>query len=104
MPLFETAGNGNLFPATSTVTTASVNSSATATTLLAANTNRRGATIYNNSTQILYINLAATVNATTNFLVALNPKAYFELPFTYTGVISGIWAAANGTANIAEFI
>jgi hypothetical protein len=32
------------------------------------------------------------------------PGAYFEVPANYTGVISGIWAAATGNARVTEYV
>lgn len=58
--------------------------------------------IYNNSTQVLYVNLGATATTTTAFVVALAAGAYYEVPFGYTGSVTGIWASANGSAQVTE--
>lgn len=87
-------------PGTSEV--ASVASSASNTTLLPANTNRLGATVYNDSTQVLYLKLGATAT-TSSYTVQLGANDYVEIPFGYTGIIDGIWAAANGNARVSEF-
>lgn len=80
-----------------------VNDTASSTTLLAANTARKGATIWNDSTAILYLKLGATAS-TTSFTVKLNQDDYYEVPFGYTGIIDGIWASdASGAARIVEF-
>jgi len=89
-----------------TNTTATVASSATVVTLIASNANRLGATIYNDSTAILYVKLGATAS-TSDFTVALSPLTssiggYFEVPFAYTGIITGIWASATGNARVGE--
>lgn len=110
LPVTTTAGAGN---ATSTVTRVAAN--AANVTLLAANANRQGATIWNNSNQPLYIKLGTTANigaGTESFTAALaaitaSPVAiggYYEVPFRYTGRIDGIWllADANGEALIDE--
>lgn len=82
----------------------SVASSATAVTILAANANRKGASISNTSTAILYLLLATgTATATTSHTVQLASNTYYEVPFGYTGIITGIWASANGSANVTEF-
>lgn len=88
------AGNAN-----SSVT--SVASSATSVTLIASNANRKGATIYNNSTKKLYVKLGATAS-TTSFSVLLFANAYWEVPAFYTGVVDGIWDAVNGAALVTE--
>jgi len=76
------------------------------TTVLAANTARLGATITNNGTAIMYINLG-TAAASNRFTATLAPLAsgiasYYEVPFRYTGVITGSWSAANGSAYVVE--
>lgn len=82
-------------------TATSVNSSATSVTILEANVARKGATIWNNSTADLYLDFDAAAS-TSDFAVKLSAGGYFELPFDYTGVISGIWSAANGAALVRE--
>jgi hypothetical protein len=93
--------------ASATGTTTSVAGSASAVTILAANTNRLGATISNDSTAILYLLLGTGTASATNYTVALDQKgsvaAYFEVPFDYTGIITGIWASAVGSARVTEF-
>jgi len=102
MPVYQTTNNGNAFPTTSNATQSIVPAVTTSTVLLAANTVRRGATIFNDSTATLYVNFGATANPTDNYVVPLDSKAYYEVPFAYTGVISGIWSAVNGNAQIYE--
>ncbi|MDM9580917.1 hypothetical protein [Nostoc sp. GT001] len=84
-----------------TSTPATVASSATSVTILAANSSRKGATIWNDSTANLFIEFGATA-ATNAFTAKLSAGGYFEVPFNYTGVISGIWSAANGSALVRE--
>jgi len=72
--------------------------------ILAANAARKGATIANNTGAILYLkfDVIGTTSAT-SFTVRLAANAYYEVPFQYTGAISGIWASAGaGTALISE--
>lgn len=85
--------------ATGTVTV--VASIITTSTILAANVNRKGATIYNDSTKILYLTLAATTTLTA-YTVQLAKQSYYEVPYHYTGIISGLWSAANGSAVVTE--
>lgn len=89
-----------------TTSVTSVASSATNVTLLAANVNRTGASIFNDSTQNLFVKLGATASAT-SFTVRLVPNAYYELPLNaksepYRGIVDGIWANANGNARVTE--
>ena len=86
--------------ATGTVT--SVASNAASVQLLAANTSRLGVSVYNNSTQILYLKCGTTASAT-DFTVEMAPEEYWEAPYGYTGRIDGIWASANGAALVTEF-
>jgi hypothetical protein len=93
----------NFNPVTSgTATPTSVASSTTSVSLLASNSNRKGATIWNNSTANLFVEFGATASATA-FTFRLDPQGYVEIPFGYTGAISGIWSTANGTALVREF-
>jgi hypothetical protein len=85
----------------STTSVSSVAASASSVALLASNTNRLGATIYNDSNQTLYVQLGATAS-TTSFVVKMNKDDYYEIPFNYTGVINGIWSSASGSARIVE--
>ena len=86
-----------------TATLTNVASSATPVSLLASNTSRLGAIIFNDSTQVLYVKFGATASAT-SFTYKLNAGDTLELmqfPI-YTGAIDGIWASANGNARITE--
>jgi hypothetical protein len=75
---------------------------ATATTpLLAENPARKGATIWNNSNNTLFIDLGATAAATA-YTAKLISGGYYELPFGYTGAISGIWDGTNGNCFVRE--
>ncbi|MCC5635650.1 hypothetical protein LC593_07255 [Nostoc sp. CHAB 5844] len=85
----------------STATPTSVTSSTTNTTIVAANSNRKGGTIWNNSTAKLYIEFGVTAS-TSAFTAVLEAGGYYEIPFNYTGVISGVWASANGSALVRE--
>lgn len=96
--------NGAVFtrerPATTTAVT-SVAASATSVTLLALNAARRGATIYNDSSALLYLKLGATAS-TTSFTVKMAAESYYEVPTGYSGVIDALWASATGSARISE--
>lgn len=80
-----------------------VASSATSVTVLASNANRLGASVYNDSTQILFLLLTTggTASATV-YTVQMVAGAYYEVPFGYTGALIGIWASANGNARVME--
>lgn len=84
-----------------TATLSNVSGSASSVTLLASNANRRGATIQNDSSAVLYVKFGATAS-TTSYTVKMVADSYYEIPFGYTGIIDGIWASATGSARITE--
>lgn len=88
--------------ASATGTQSNVASSATAVTVLASNALRLGATIFNDSTQILYLILSATTPTSSVHTIQMSAGAYYEVPFGYRGVVQGIWASANGSARVTE--
>lgn len=88
----------------STGTQSSVAASATSVLILAKNTGRQGALIYNDSTQVLYLLLANDTASTSNFSVKVSPDDTFVLDERdYTGAVYGVWAAAAGNARVTEF-
>jgi hypothetical protein len=90
-------------PASATATLANVAGSASSVTVLAANTERKGVVIHNDSTAILYLKFGTTASAT-SFSYKLNGGETFEsaMPVVYTGIITGIWASATGAARVTE--
>lgn len=92
--------------ASSIATQTSVASSATSVTLLGSvNRKRKRLFIANTSTAILYLKLCgetiSAATATTAHSIQMAANTNIEL-VAYTGTISGIWASANGQANITE--
>jgi len=87
-----------------TATTTQVADSASSVQILAANTSRLGATIFNDSTAALYVKMGTTASAT-DYTIRLIQYEYFKVPFGYTGRIDGIWASdpGDGAARITEF-
>lgn len=91
-------------------TVADTNSS---TTILAANTDRRGATFQNTSSAILYLRFdGGTATATTGHSVQIAANGHYEMPTfdhygkatCYTGLVTGIWASdSTGSCNITEW-
>lgn len=91
-----------------TATRSSINDVATSSTVLAANTARKGASFVNASTSLLYLKYGITATATTGHDVQIGSNEYFELPEyngqVYKGRIDGIWSAdASGSVNIVEY-
>ena len=93
--------------AAATATLANVNGSATSVTLIASNANRQGATIVNDSVDILYVKFgsAATATSYSYYLQGTvnGVPSTLEVPFGYTGIITGIWANATGAARTTEY-
>lgn len=85
-----------------TATLTQVASSATTVVLVAANTNRKGLYIYNDSTAILYVAFAGTAS-TSVYSFQLPAQGFYEMPAPiFVKTISGIWTAANGNAILTE--
>jgi hypothetical protein len=88
--------------ATSSVT--SVSASNTSVTLLATNSNRKMAIIFNESVSVLFLKFG-TVATTSSYTVKIQPGGYYEFPENvYTGECDGVWQNndANGYARITE--
>lgn len=89
-----------------TATLANVSGAASSTTLIAANANRLGAAIVNDSSAILYVKLGSSASSTSYTVMLAGTvssiAAYYEVPFGYTGIITGIWASATGNARVTE--
>ncbi|BAY74183.1 hypothetical protein NIES25_51630 [Nostoc linckia NIES-25] len=97
-------------PATSGVATpTSVAVSNTMQTILADNSNRKGATIWNYSNAPLCIDFGNSVSKTV-FAYRISAGGYYEIPFGYTGIVSGIWddtgllLGTGGKALVRELI
>lgn len=99
---------GLVMTSSSTATVTTVASAAVSTVIKAANTLRRGLTISNTDANILYVLLGGGTASATNFTYAI-PGAtatvigYYEVPYGFTGAISGIWAVdGTGSAIVTE--
>lgn len=95
------SSDGYLEPPSSAITT-SVAAATTATTILLPNVERKGATIFNASNKVLYLLLGSGTVSETNYNVIMAANGYFEIPFGFTGQISGIWSGASGSALVGE--
>jgi hypothetical protein len=100
--------SGNPVPVTvpiSSPTTTSVNSSVASVTILAANSNRRGISVANDSTSVLrlsFTNPATSVNA----FIVMQPKSFLLLDqqLIVGNAIYGIWDSVDGTAQVTEYV
>lgn len=88
-----------------TGTKTNVNDAAASTTLLAANADRKGFIIFNDSPAILYLDLSGGTASTTSFSHQLaSGQSYEQSGWRYTGAITGIWASdQSGAARMTEF-
>lgn len=88
-----------------TGTQSSVSDSATSVTILASNASRRGASVFNDSSAILYLLVGAGTASTTAYTVKIASGGYYEVPAGYTGILVGIWASDpnDGAARVTEF-
>jgi hypothetical protein len=88
-------------PSTGTITSPAL--SLTSFTVLAANALRRGATFFNDSSNVLYLALAATAS-TTAYTVQVIPGWAYELPgpHIYSGIVTGIALTATGSVRVTE--
>lgn len=85
-----------------TSTLSSVPSALVSTTLLVANANRLFATFQNDSNSRLFLALAP-VASLTSYTVRIGAQGYWELPYRYTGIITGIWSpVASRAVRITE--
>ena len=93
-----------VLPPTGTWTLSTVASSASSGTLSASNASRRGLCVSNNSTSILYLYMSSsTATITTANNVLIPPGGDYVMPSPiYTGQITCIWSAANGSAQVTE--
>lgn len=74
-------------------------------TVLAANTARKGATIYNDSSNDVYLAFASSAT-TSAYSVKIPPAGYYELPsgLIYRAVISAIALTATGNLRVTELV
>jgi hypothetical protein len=84
-----------------TGTLSNVSGSTSSVTLLASNTSRLGAAFYNDSTSICYVKHGSTASST-SFTVKMYPEDYYEIPYGYTGIVTGIWVSATGSMRVTE--
>ena len=84
-------------------TLANVNDIDSSVTILAANADRIGALIVNDSTETLYLKYGATAS-TTSYTAKLAPQQAHDVRQGYSGVIDGIWSGnGSGAARVTEW-
>ena len=94
------AGNLPVQPYNTSADESIIAASASSVVVLAANTARNGATFWNISSAVCYLNLGAT-SSTSVYTTQINPGGSYILPTPiYTGIISAIWTSAIGSLQI----
>lgn len=93
-----------MVPDTINCTETQVSNTTSVTALLAADTSRARATIYNNSAANLYVGTSSSTSLTL-FTDIIGPHQTWRVPVGYQGGIWGLWDAldAAGQANMAEY-
>lgn len=87
------------------VNTVSVASSATSVSIVASNALRKGISIYNASTAALFLSYATPATSANSFM-QMQPGSLLMLDqqLIVSNAIYGIWTAANGTAQVTEYV
>lgn len=86
-------------------TTVSVSAAVTSKIVIAQNLNRKGISIFNNSTAALALSYQTPASLTNAFMV-MNPGSllFLDQQLVVTNTIYGIWTAANGAAQVTEYV
>lgn len=82
----------------------SVTAATTSTELLPNVADRRGATVFNDSTATLFLLLGPGTASATNFTHKLAGGGMYEVPFECQDRVAGVWDAVNGAARVTEFV
>lgn len=86
-----------------TSSVSSVAGSVSATTVLAANSARLGAVVYNDTNKTMYLKLGSSPS-TSSYTVQILRDGYFEVPYKYTGILTAVWdTGVSGNALVTEF-
>jgi len=83
-------------------TIASVDASVSSVVLAAASgNNRKGVSVFNDSTATLYLAKGETAS-TALYTVKVAAGGFYECPYGYSGPLSGVWSSATGSAKVTE--
>jgi len=89
-------------PASTTSTASSAAATLTSSTVVSATASRKGLTIWNNSTANLYLDFGSSPTIS-NYAVKVNAGGYYEVPYSYTRCVGGVWDGTGGSALFREF-
>lgn len=99
--VIEEGGVGSVVSGTSATTR--VATSTSAVTLLAANANRVGCTVWNESSEQMYLLLGTGTPSATAYTIIVAANGYYEVPFGWTGAVQAVLASGTGQAEMTEF-
>lgn len=88
-------------PAASTGTKSSPSITSSAGTVLAANSSRLGATVWNEGSATLYLSLGGSPS-TTSYTAQVIAGGYYEVPFGYTGNVCGVTSTGTAQLRVTE--
>jgi hypothetical protein len=91
------------FSSASSASQVSNSLSTTQSVLCAANSNRRGLTIFNTSSSTIFIDYSNTVT-TSDYAFSLVAGAFYEMPMPiYTGALHAILSSGTASIEVREF-
>lgn len=88
-------------PVAGTATLTTPTMGVASTTLLAANANRLGAVVFNPLSVNLFVNMHGAA-AATDATVCIGPRGSWNVPFNYTGALTGVLASGSGDVAVTE--
>lgn len=82
----------------------SVADNASSVTILASNSARLGASVFNDSSAVLYLLYGSGTASATNYTVRIYQNGYHEVFGGFTGQLTGVWATdpGDGAARVTE--
>lgn len=87
---------------TDDATVTAVAASVTAVTLFVGTGQVAYRSVYNDSTSTLYLKYGSS-SSTALYTAQVQPQGFYDIPGSiYTGLVTGIWLAANGSAMCTE--
>ena len=101
--IWQYGGRDQLAGQSSSTVKTTIAATTTSEELLAVNPRRIGAIVANNATTRLWLHLGDTASQFSHTAV-IEPGGYYEVPYGYTGAVSGIWVGSFGSAQVTEFV
>jgi len=93
------ANDQTVQPAAASADVTAVSTSTSSANLIAVNTLRRGASIFNDSAVTMYVKFGATASSS-DYTHALATATSMLIPESYGGQVDGILASSTGTARV----